>query len=804
LLLAKRREITQDPGNYRLQNIPSHTDQLLSQAKELMEKVFGFHEFRPGQEAILEAIFSGEEILVVIPTGGGKSLCYQLPALVLPGTTLVISPLIALMKDQVDSLRVFEVSAVSVNSLMGIGEQEEALRKIAEGSYKLIYASPERLRSPSFLNALKQKPISLVAVDEAHCISVWGHDFRPDYLKIGQALDWLGRPQTIALTATATDRVREDIVSQLKLRSPQLFITGFDRKNLFFEVVPVKRPKEKFSHLAGRLERLRGGAIVYAGTRKGVESIVRALDREGIEALGYHAGLEEEERSRIQEAFLEGGANIVAATNAFGMGIDRSDIRLIIHYHFPGSIEAYYQECGRAGRDGDPSTCLLLFSPSDRRLQEFFIEMNYPDRRVILSVYQALLQRPEDPIWLTYREIGLLSNPPAAEMAVSSSLKILEEARLVHRLHRYENLAELYLKHRPKEVLGRISKKSPSKAALIEFLADHYTEGELLEGIQFIPDEMIERVHLSKETFRRVMAEMEEHGEGTYIPPFRGRGVRLLSRMALSELPINFETLQLRKAHQLEKLSRIMDYSTSSRCRRAFLLQYFGEYYPSQSCGGCDHCQSLKVRPATEENMSDPLLPIKILSGVARLKGRFGLGMAVKMLTGSQEKAICKFNLDRLSTYGLLAEFTQEQVENWIHELLGQGYLKQELALLGEKNYRVLLLTSQGREVMKKRGKIPLSPASAKEIKERREEGEPDKGLFEELRKLRLELARAEGLPAYCIFQDRTLQEMASRLPDSREKIMAIVGVGEITFRKYGSAFLDLISKWKRGRNKGD
>jgi ATP-dependent DNA helicase RecQ len=787
-----------------LQNILSHTDQLLSQAQELMRKVFGFHEFRPGQEEILEAIFSGEETLVVMPTGGGKSLCYQLPALILPGTTLVISPLIALMKDQVDSLRVFEVPAISVNSLMGIGEQEEALRKIAEGSYKLIYASPERLRSAPFLRALKKKPISLVAVDEAHCISIWGHDFRPDYLKIGQALDWLGRPQTIALTATATDRVREDIVSQLKLRAPKLFITGFDRKNLFFEVVPVRRSKEKFSHLAGRLERLRGGAIVYAGTRKGVDSVVRGLDREGIEALRYHAGLEEEERSRIQDAFLEGHAKIVVATNAFGMGIDRSDIRLIMHYNFPGSIEAYYQECGRAGRDGAPSTCLLLFSPSDRRLQEFFIEMNYPDREVILSVYQALLERPEDPIWLTYREIGLLCKPPAEEMAVSSSLKILEEAEVVHRLHRYENLAELYLKQRPKEILDGVSKKSPSKVALIEFLAGHYTEEELLEGIQFLPDEMTEKAHLSKDTFRRLMGEMEEHEEGTYIPPFRGRGVRLLSRKAPSELPINFETLQLRKAHQLEKLNRMMDYGTSSRCRRAYLLQYFGDYYPSQICGGCDHCQNLKVRPATEENMSDPLLSLKILSGVARLKGRFGLGMAVKMLTGSQEKAIGQFNLDRLSTYGLLAGFTQEQVGNWIQELLEQGYLKQESATLGEKNYRVLLLTPQGWEVMKKREKVPLSQPPRKEFKERRMDGEPDKGLFEDLRKLRMELARAEGLPAYCIFQERTLLEMANRLPDNREKMMAIVGVGEITFRKYGSAFLDLISKWKRGTNEGD
>jgi ATP-dependent DNA helicase RecQ len=359
-------------------------------------------------------------------------------------------------------------------------------------------------------------------------------------------------------------------------------------------------------------------------------------------------------------------------------------------------------------------------------------------------------------------------------------------------------LAELYFKRTPKEVLNGISKKSPSKAAFIEMLTNHYTEEELLEGIQFLPDEMIEKAHLSRETFRRVVADMEEHGEGTYIPPFRGRGVRLLSRVSAPELPINFETLQLRKAHQLEKLNRIMEYGTLDRCRRAFLLQYFGESYPSQNCGGCDHCENLKVRPTTEGNSSDPLLAIKILSGVARMKGRFGIGMGVKMLTGSKEKTIAKFKLDRLSTYGLLAEFTQEQVESWIRELLGQGYLRQESATLGEKNYRVLLLTPQGWEVMKKKGKVPLSPPSGKESIERRMEGEPDKGLFDQLRKLRLELAHAEGLPAYCIFQDRTLREMASRLPDSRQKMMSIVGVGEITFRKYGSAFLDLISKWKR------
>ena len=776
---------------------PEDGDKRLRQAYSFMERVFGFRDFRPGQGEVLEAILSGEDTLVVMPTGGGKSLCYQLPALILPGVSLVISPLIALMKDQVDTLRVRELPAVSIHSLMGLGEQEEALQKIAAGAYKLIYVSPERLRNGTFMSALNKQPVSLVAVDEAHCISEWGHDFRPDYLRIGQALDFLGRPQTIALTATATARVRDDIIIQLKLRAPRQFVKGFDRENLFWEVSPVRGAKEKLALLTRRLHNLSGGAIVYTGTRKSVESIVGHLSDQGIAAEGYHAGMEDEERIRVQEEFLEGRLNFIVATNAFGMGIDRSDIRMVIHQQLPGSIEAYYQESGRAGRDGERSACLLLFSPADRRLQEFFIEASYPAPEVILAVHQTLLQRPEDPIWLTYREIGMLCQPPVADVAVASALKILEEAGVIHRLHRYENRAELYLRVRPLAILQSLPKKFSGKAALLKILGDHYTDEELQEGIQFLPDEMAAKAGLAKEAFRRLMTDLEEREEGTYIPPFRGRGLRLLSRLPSAELKIDFQKLQLRKAHQLEKLDQMMAYGTSARCRRAFLLDYFGERFFSDDCGRCDVCKDgRKAPPATQEGM-DPLLAVKILSGVARLRGRFGQSMAVKMLAGSKDSKVEQFQLHRLSTYGLLAEFSQGQVEKWIQELLANGCLMQRRIVMGGKPYPVLLLSLQGREVMKGQEQVFLSPPPAEAtIAAPAGQEEFREDIFEELRKLRLQLARRESLPPYCIFHDRTLRQMARDLPDTPPKMMAIAGVGEITFRKYGRPFLDLISSF--------
>ncbi len=377
---------------------------------------------------------------------------------------------------------------------------------------------------------------------------------------------------------------------------------------------------------------------------------------------------------------------------------------------------------------------------------------------------------------------------------MGSALRILEDAGAIRRLNRYENRAELYLRKSPSSILQSAARKTSAKSEFLKELASRYTGEELREGIQFLPEEMMTRTRLSRESFRRVMAELEEHGEGAYIPPFRGRGLRVQLRVSPGELNIDFEHLRLRKAHEMEKLNQVLNYGTLTRCRRAFLLEYFGEYSGGGNCGGCDVCRDRGI-PAPSREDGDPLLAVKILSGIARLRGRFGRDVAVKMLTGSRDKCLEKFSLHRLSTFGLLSGYSEGQVEKWLEELLARGLMREEQATVGEKSYLVLSLTPRGEEGMKKRETVTLSPPpGVKDASAEPSERDFDSSLFEELRKLRLALARKEGLPPYSIFQDRTLREMAGRRPGTAREMLSIVGVGEVTLRKYGHFFLDLIS----------
>ncbi len=367
----------------------------LQSARDVLANVFGYDAFRPGQESVIAAILAGRDVLAVMPTGAGKSLCYQIPALVLPGITLVVSPLISLMQDQVGALIQNGVRAAYINSSLSERQISLALYHASRGAYRIIYVAPERLMTLHFLQFARQAPIAQVVVDEAHCVSQWGQDFRPGYLQIEPFIRELpARPRVSAFTATATLDVRKDILRLLALQNPFEATTGFDRPNLYFE---VRRGGDRDAQLMRFLQEHRGqSGIVYCGTRKGMEEVTRMLVDEGISAVGYHAGMGDEVRQQAQDDFVSDRVPVIVATNAFGMGIDKSNVSFVVHYNMPKDLESYYQEAGRAGRDGEEAVCCLLYQPSDVRLNTFLIEHSMEDNQLEAQTKRVVLERARE------------------------------------------------------------------------------------------------------------------------------------------------------------------------------------------------------------------------------------------------------------------------------------------------------------------------------------------------------------------------------------------------------------------------
>jgi len=710
------------------------TADAFDQALGFLHERFGHASFREGQEAAVRSVLAGRNLLVVMPTGSGKSLLYQLPALATAGLTLVVSPLIALMKDQVDELTRRAVAATFINSSLSLQEQQERIGRCLSGVVRLLYVAPERFQSAAFLAMLRRVKVMRLAVDEAHCISEWGHDFRPDYRRLRKFRADMGDPPVTALTATATPRVQADIVECLGLKPAEvdIHVRGFDRPNFSLSIVHARREEVKIDFLREFLHAEPGAGIIYAGTRRAAEEVANALSDIEPSCTVYHAGLEPEERTRAQEAFLSGRARVVVATVAFGMGIDKADVRFVLHYHFPGSVESYYQEIGRAGRDGLPARCVLLYSPADRYLREFFIDLSYPTREQVQTVYEALWKIEENPLAMTYAQIAQCCDDgeELKEGQVASAIRLLDGAG-VTRAMAGDATAAVTLGRPGALVLPKI--RGDVQRRVFEALAsslDLETPGRYAIDL----GQVARVANLAIDQVRRAMTALAEARHLDYEPPFRGRGIEKLVHPPppFEKLAIDWKRQDFLRGLELEKLDAMEDYIHTGGCRRAFILRYFGEK-TDLACGMCDCCKTRgggkhkdreprrreadaprrRASPASQAGTPEPpsaprreaVAPAKtgdvlaqqpsiapaVLICIRHLRFPLGAGRVAQILTGSREKDIIGWRLDKNPAYGRV-QTKQEVIKRVVEEMIAQGYLKRK----GEPGRPVLALTPRG------------------------------------------------------------------------------------------------------------
>lgn len=742
---------------------------------EILKTHFGHSQFRAPQREIVESILSGKDTLAIMPTGGGKSLCYQLPALASDGVALVVSPLIALMKDQVDALAARGIAAAMINSSQSAEEQRLALARLRMGELKLAYIAPERFRMRSFTRSLEGLKISLFAVDEAHCISQWGHDFRPDYARLGEVVETLGRPPCAAFTATATPDVKADIVAQLKMREPKIFVSGFARRNLSFNIINVNSKAEKELRVRDIIDKYKTG-IIYCSTRKSVESLSATLWEDGVRHVIYHGGMTPSQRDEAQEIFISGRENIAVATNAFGMGIDRADIRFVCHYELTGSVEAFYQEAGRAGRDGLPAYCAMLMMYSDKRVQEFFIDGANPEPEYVRAVYATIRSNADEgnECEMTIDDITECAVEKMKMGTVSSSSK----------RGGYGN----------KRGGGTGNSMSTSSALTI------------LRKL-----ELVDRYDIAGS---------------------RTRGTRLLQPdLKPSQIKLPTEILAEKRRRDEAKLKELITFAYSKECRQEWILHYFGEA-DSSPCGDCDNCRSgvgASSEPrAVREVLDAAQIEIvrKALSCVARMSRKvaprtwspiFGKTMILDCLMGSRNARILQFGYDKISTYAALKNYGRKFVSELLQCLENGGFaevVQGEYPLFGltDKGVKMMMGELENVETEFPSGaSVENDKISKIGVKTQKNSSEKkrtalkfcqpeDSELFKRLVAMRDKMRRERNVPAYVIFPNTVLLALSNAMPNNAEEAMEIKGIGEAKASSVLPPFLEEIKIYRQGR----
>jgi ATP-dependent DNA helicase RecQ len=731
-----------------------------SELHQKLREVFGFGEFRPLQEEAIRATLSGEDVLVVMPTGAGKSLCFQLPAAISEGVTLVVSPLVALMRDQViglnDRTSFCDLGCAYINSLQSPEEQRQVLDDIRHGMLKLVYVAPERFRSQGFRSAIKQASIARFVVDEAHCISEWGHDFRPDYLALRPFVEEIGRPPILAVTATATRRVQQSIIDNLGMDDPQVLVGGFDRPNLHFSVVRCASDKERDEKLAKALPKLcsKGGSgLIYASTRKQVEDIAvvaqRALAPIGRMAGAYHAGISVEGRKELQSEWIESRLQVLVATNAFGMGIDKPDVRFVIHYGIPDSLENYYQESGRAGRDGKPARVVVLYRPADRKLREFFIDNEAVDPGTVRSAFVRLKRSAdENGEVLVPREWWRHHFPDASETVTRLIWRELEKEGCSRRLG------------------------ETAEGMKAEILRDEF------------PPDAVKRI---RDDFDRV----------------RGEKLRRLNEM------VDYcRTSDCRR-------TTVLDYfgDVEEAVERRFCCDNCDN--PPSEKAPLEEGRA----PAPRAPVGAPLNidggdVLQILQGMDAMSPKVGKARLNKLLRGANSKDIQKFRDDDNPLLGVLRGCSEKAVDDFLMALIEGGWLYQA----DEEEYFVVSVSVNGRDAWQSKGAVgvdsPLgqykrassvsrsastsgrspSTSGAPSSFAGAFENEADAALFEKLRDWRRVEATHANLPAYCVLPDRTLGEIAVARPQSLDELSGIKGLGPMKIEKYGEGLLEVLA----------